>query len=76
MHEQIISNREDIMFEEYGIVVTFGVVLFWLAVASGILYLVGVCLKFERDRLQSIKEILKTFIASSLAFLVVGWLTQ
>lgn len=64
------------MFEKYGIIVTFAIILFWMAIASGILYLLGVCLKFDKERLASIREILKTFIAFSLLFFIVAWLTQ
>lgn len=64
------------MFEKYGIVMAFAIILFWLAAASGILFLAGVCLKFDKERLASIKEILRTFIGSSLLFFIVAWLTQ
>lgn len=64
------------MFEKYGIIVTFAIILFWMAIASGVLYLLGVCLKFDKERLASIREILKTFIAFSLLFFIVAWLTQ
>lgn len=64
------------MFEKYGIITTFAIILFWMAVVSGILYLAGVCLKFDRERLNAIRDILKTFIVSSLLFIVVAWLTQ
>ncbi|MGN0204032.1 MAG: hypothetical protein ACI4BB_05795 [Coprococcus sp.] len=64
------------MFEKYGVVMTFAIILFWLAVVSGILYLAGVCLKFDKERLTSVREILKTFISFSLLFFLVAWLTQ
>lgn len=64
------------MFDKYGIVMTLGMVLFWMAVAAGVLYMVGVCLKFDRERLKAVKELLKTLIGASLIFFLVGWLTQ
>lgn len=64
------------MFEKYGILTTFSIILFWLAVASGIFYLVGVCLKFDRDRLAAIRDIMKTFVGAGLLFFIVAWLTR
>lgn len=64
------------MFEKYGIIITFSIILFWMAIVSGILYLLGVCLKFDKERLSAIRDILKTFIVFSLLFFIVAWLTQ
>ncbi len=64
------------MFEKYGIIITFSIILFWMAVVSGVLYLLGVCLKFDKGRLTAIRDIFRTFIAFSLLFFIVAWLTQ
>ncbi len=64
------------MIEKYGLLIFFSVVLFVLAVMTVILLFGAVFLRFDPERMDEIRKILKTLILFSLLFFVIGWLLR
>jgi uncharacterized membrane protein len=64
------------MIEKHGLLIFFSVVLFVLAVMTVVLLFAAVLLRFDPERMNEIRKILKTLILFSLLFFVIGWLFQ